>query len=125
MRILPAILALLFACLLSTLPGRAQTSELPAPGVPPEVVVAPADPSGTILPAVPADCGEDGPTPGTCEGGKRFHAEAEYLLWWLREGRVPPLLTTGPASSATSPGILGGQDTRILYGNGRLETRHG
>jgi hypothetical protein len=45
----------------------------------------------------------------------------EYILWWLREGRVPALLTT---SSTASQGILGQPDTRILYGDGRLPTRH-
>jgi hypothetical protein len=51
-----------------------------------------------------------------------FHVGVEFILWWLREGRVPPLLTT---SSAISAGILGRPDTHILYGDRRLETRHG
>lgn len=56
------------------------------------------------------------------ETSVRWTVGAEYLLWWLREGRAPPLLTTGPA---TSQGILGNDGTRVLYGNDRLETRHG
>jgi hypothetical protein len=52
----------------------------------------------------------------------RLHVGVEYILWWLREGRVPPLLTT---SSAASEGILCRSDTHVLYGDGRLETRHG
>jgi hypothetical protein len=45
----------------------------------------------------------------------------DYILWWLREGRVPALLTT---SSPASRGFLDQPDTRILYGDDRLETRH-
>src|SRR5262249_44074880 len=52
----------------------------------------------------------------------RLHVGVEFVLWWLREGRVPPLLTT---SSTASAGILGRPDTHVLYGDQRLETRHG
>jgi hypothetical protein len=45
----------------------------------------------------------------------------EYLIWFLREGHVPPLLTT---SSFASGGRGGELDTRVLYGDDRLETRH-
>jgi hypothetical protein len=57
-------------------------------------------------------------------GGERprWFLSGEYLVWWLREGRVPPLLTT---SSFASRGLLGQPDTQVLYGDGRLETRHG
>jgi Putative beta barrel porin-7 (BBP7) len=50
-----------------------------------------------------------------------FTATPEYVLWWLREGRVPPLLTT---SSTTSQGRLGEPDTHVLYGGERIPTRH-
>jgi hypothetical protein len=46
---------------------------------------------------------------------------ADYLLWWLRRGHLPPVVTT---SSPASQGILGRPDTRIIYGEERLETRH-
>jgi hypothetical protein len=67
---------------------------------------------------VPVD---DEGTDVPCDLGDRFSFQAEYLLWWLREGHAPPLLTT---SSPASAGILGRSDTRILYGNDRLPTRH-
>jgi hypothetical protein len=51
-----------------------------------------------------------------------LYGQIEYVLWWLREGRVPPLLTTSAPASA---GVLGRADTQILYGDDRLETRHG
>jgi hypothetical protein len=52
----------------------------------------------------------------------RWWADADYLLWWLREGRLPATLTT---SAPASRGLLGRPDTRVLYGDDRLETRHG
>jgi hypothetical protein len=52
----------------------------------------------------------------------RLVASTDYLLWWLREGRIPAILTT---SSQASQGVLGRPDTQILYGDDRLETRHG
>jgi hypothetical protein len=54
--------------------------------------------------------------------GHRLYADVEYVLWWLREGRLPPVLTT---SSAASGGVFGQPDTQVLYGGDRLETRHG
>src|SRR4051812_36978343 len=49
-------------------------------------------------------------------------AGKEFVLWWLRRGHVPPVLTTGPAGSA---GVLGEPGTSVVYGDDRLETRHG
>jgi hypothetical protein len=63
----------------------------------------------------------DEAAPPACPCG-HWSVTGEYLMWFLREGRVPPLLTT---SSYFSGGRLGEPDTRILYGDDRLETRHG
>src|SRR5262245_23104100 len=52
-------------------------------------------------------------SPVAAEPESRWYVSAEYLVWWLREGHVPPLLTI---SSPTSQGLLGRSDTRILYG---------
>jgi hypothetical protein len=68
--------------------------------------------------AIPQGPGE--PATGPMEG--RWYGRVEYVLWWLREGRLPPTLTTG---SAVSQGVLGQDSTRVLYGGDRLETRHG
>lgn len=62
---------------------------------------------------------------GTAESSQMsapWYVGADYILWWLREGHVPALLTTGPASSG---GRLGAAGTEILYGDDQLETRHG
>jgi len=53
--------------------------------------------------------------------GDRIYAKVEYVYWFLRQGRMPPILTTG---SAASGGVLGAPDTRIVYGGDRLESRH-
>lgn len=59
------------------------------------------------------------PTAPTCGN---VIAEVDYVLWWLREGRVPATLTT---SSPSSQGLLGQPDTQTIYGDDRLQTRHG
>jgi hypothetical protein len=45
-------------------------------------------------------------------------ASAEYLLWWIRDMNVPPLVTTGPATVNGLPGgaILGAPGTVVLFG---------
>jgi hypothetical protein len=41
------------------------------------------------------------------------YARGEYLLWWIKNPRFPPLLTTSPPASA---GILGNPGTVVLFG---------
>ena len=41
----------------------------------------------------------------------RWTFTPEYVIWWIRQGRVPAILTT---SSAASQGLLGAPDTRIV-----------
>src|SRR5260370_23553696 len=50
-----------------------------------------------------------------------LHLQADYLYWYLRRLRVPPLLTAGPVGSS---GILGDQGVSVLRGGDRLESRH-
>lgn len=45
----------------------------------------------------------------------------EYVVWFIRRGYVPVILTT---STPASQGLLDRPDTRIVYGDERLETRH-
>lgn len=49
-------------------------------------------------------------------GGPCFYARAEYLLWWLKEARLPPLVTTGPADPSGLSGVLGRPGTVVLFG---------
>jgi hypothetical protein len=102
--------AVLAVCLFAPALAQAQSPDLLA-------VSRPVDPTSD-QPPVSCECPvADQPAP--CH---RLYGDVEFILWWLREGRVPPLLTT---SSAASQGKLGQPDTKILYGNDRLETRHG
>jgi hypothetical protein len=55
---------------------------------------------------------------GPCGPPGRFWASAEYLLWWTKADRVPPLITSGTTSSA---GIVGRNGTVILLGDSGLD----
>jgi hypothetical protein len=76
-------------------------------------------PPEQVVPDAPVGPGSAWPAATTAP---TWSASAEYLFWWLREGRVPVTLTT---SSQASQGLLDRPDTRVLYGGDRLETRHG
>src|SRR5262249_12671773 len=57
-----------------------------------------------------------------CYGtGNRWYVSAEYLAWWMRGQRVPPLVTTGSAADAV-PGALGQPGTQVLFGGDPLGT---
>jgi hypothetical protein len=84
----------------------------------------PPDEAAPVVP-LPAPPDEPLPTPAdgaACPPGPAcWSVSAEYLLWFLREGHMPPLLTTGPVFSG---GRLGERGTQVLYGDERLKTRH-
>jgi hypothetical protein len=42
--------------------------------------------------------------------------QADYLLWWTRNSRIPPLLTKGE-STVPLPGALGAFGTEVVYGD--------
>jgi hypothetical protein len=99
-------------------------AELPAPTL---VQPAPAGaaPFGGLFswaPHVPpADVGPDpfGPPPAADPLHKHFYLKGEYLLWWLKGERVPPLVTT---SSPQDQGFLGAPTTQVLFGGNSLNT---
>jgi len=51
---------------------------------------------------------------GLCPDLGEFWLSADYLLWAIKGGRLPPLVTTSPPNSL---GILGHPGTSILIGN--------
>ena len=104
-----SLLVVVTACLVAP-PTGAAGQELPAEAA----ALFPA----AVPEAEPAVM-EDLPPPDCPHG--HWSVAGEYLIWFLREGRVPPLLTT---SSFSSGGRLGQPDTRVLYGDDRLQTRH-
>src|SRR5437867_2959504 len=96
--------SLLSVCVFTPLPLCAQA---------PESSVSPTL-QASETPAPPLEEEPIQPSPHSTD---RCHVGVEFILWWLREGRVPPLLTT---SSAGSAGMLGRPDTHVLYGDRRL-----
>lgn len=114
---------------LVTAPLRAQPPPVPTPEQPSSTVVNPGidfvpqrpqlmDPSiwgGAGRPPLnPNATAPYVPGPGDLADPYRLYGGAEYLLWWIRAERLPPLITT---SSAADRGILGQPTTTILWGN--------
>jgi len=68
------------------------------------------------------DFGFDGPAMrGVLCNRVWFRGEA--LLWWLRGGQTPALLTTSPASTPQAQaGVLGQPGTTVLFGDEELNT---
>jgi hypothetical protein len=53
--------------------------------------------------------------------GSRIWGCAEYLLWWVKGDRLPPLVTTSPAGTPLADaGILGLPSTTVLIGDSRV-----
>jgi hypothetical protein len=53
---------------------------------------------------------------------ERLRVDVDFLYWFLEHMRVPTLLTTGTPQSG---GVLGAEGTETLYGDDRLDSRHG
>jgi hypothetical protein len=49
----------------------------------------------------------------TCSEPNRFYVSGEYLLWWIKDSKLPPLVTTAPAGSS---GAIGAPGTIVLFG---------
>ena len=64
-------------------------------------------------------CGGCGPCP--CGPPGRFWVRGEYLLWWTKGMRTPPLVTTSPfGTDRQDAGVLGEYGTQILFGGNDL-----
>ena len=94
-----------------------QTVKQPAPAAP--VAVTPLPAGGVVVDHGTAPDGECCfPHPEPCGPDGRFWVSAEYLLWWIKDGHVPPLLTAGTPQSA---GILGRPGTQVLFGGNGID----
>jgi hypothetical protein len=67
----------------------------------------------------PDTCGPDGCAREVCGPDGHFWVSAEYLLWWIKDSRLPPLITAGTPASA---GVLGVPGTTTIFGDS--EFRH-
>lgn len=81
-------------------------------------------------------CGDCGPPDGrgcgtapgcvgessNCGNGNRFWGSAEFLLWWIKQGQVPPLATAGTLNSG---GTLGPGTTTLFGGDQDYGVRPG
>jgi hypothetical protein len=52
-------------------------------------------------------CGPDG----------RFYADLDYLLWWAKGDKLPPLVTTGVAGDLRTTATIDKPTTTVLFGN--------
>jgi hypothetical protein len=102
---------------------------LPAVAVSPDTTAPPATPATTSVPQAlpsPAACACVAPRPACsscpscacapCAGEAnhpRLWFEGDFLLWWIKDSRLPPLVTTSPPASL---GVLGQPGTAVLFG---------
>ncbi len=54
-------------------------------------------------------------TPSYDSDAYRVWGRSEYLLWWVKNTPLPPLVTTGNSNDAF-PGAIGQPSTRVLFG---------
>jgi hypothetical protein len=107
--------------------SAAAWAQAPAPVLtqasPPAAAAQPADmaqPADT-LPAPEATAAPDGaepryvgpplPPPG------RFYVDGEFLLWFSKPNKLPPLVTTGRINDVSSTAAVGEPGTNIAFGN--------
>jgi hypothetical protein len=91
----------------------------------PDVLPKPEELSAPMLPVSPALDFHPHDLPFYDPNGQRFYGRAEFLLWWLKPDKVPPLVTAGDpnlvnAVNGAGRGILGQQGTQLLFGPGDL-----
>jgi hypothetical protein len=70
-------------------------------------------------------CGDDCNACGAdcCDGatfGNRYYFSADYLLWWIKGSKTPPLVTQGSLGDPI-PGALGLPGTTVLFGGNSVE----
>jgi hypothetical protein len=99
------------------LPGFSPTGQpfgtIPQPDLdPPLCGPGPTGPLSTLTSSVL------GPSRVAGGGPERLRLDADLLLWYVRSGRVPPLVTT---SSPQYNGVIGQGDTRVLFGGDTLD----
>jgi hypothetical protein len=92
--------------------------------VPSATQATPAAPNGAplagVLPApTPEGTGLALPEGGPGVQSPRFYFYAEYLLWWLRQDKVPVLVST--STNPFDNGIIGKPTTEVLFGGDGID----
>jgi hypothetical protein len=111
---------------------RCKAETVHAPSVVQGPGAAPANPWGSFAGQQAPGLSFDAPAPAPAEGSwetdpefsdeaHRFFFDGEYLLWWTKGQRLPPLVTTGPAVPAGTNGVLGQAGTVILFGGDTVD----
>jgi hypothetical protein len=76
------------------------------------------------VPALVCDCssccGHPVACTPACAPASRWWFDADYLLWWVKSGPVPPLAVTGSLADPF-PGALDQPGTRVLFGGSGLD----
>jgi hypothetical protein len=94
----------------------------PAPFLPPPVRLGEVVPAGNWTETYPVAgpppvLPVDGPTlPGPVAPVAKCYLTGEYLLWWIKPDRIPPLVTTGSVADGANAGVLGLPGTAELFG---------
>jgi hypothetical protein len=96
------IIAIGIALLASAPMARGQSAEEPIP--------APTE--GSKIIAESAEAAEEAEE---MKRSQHFWIRTEFLLWWLKDAHLPPLVTTGPTTDPR-PGSLDSPNTSILLG---------
>ncbi len=89
-------------------------------------------PNGVASPFSGAGCCDTGTVPDCCMPGwgcfgvgadqSHFWMNGEYLLWWMRDSRLPPLVTTSPTGTPfNQAGVLGTPGAGVLLGDSKIK----
>jgi hypothetical protein len=47
----------------------------------------------------------------------------EFLLWWIKDSQVPPLVTSGAPGATALPGVIGQPGTTVLFSGSDVENQ--
>src|SRR5205085_1690468 len=80
----------------------------------------PASPVAALPDPAPHNGAGDHPVVDCCSDAHAslgLYGQAEFLLWWLKQTPLPPLVTQGPLSDGVRAGALGMPYTQVLFGS--------
>jgi hypothetical protein len=106
-----------------TMPRKAEPQTTPGnlSKLVPETEKPIAPPVATEIPTGPLVFEPPCPCELCCGSPSRWWVRGEYLLWWLKDSPLPPLVTTSlPGTPREAAGVLGAPGTAILFGGSSL-----